>query len=362
MKLTYSLLAAAFACGLASAQTTAYTTPVGYVTLDVPAGADTTVGQPLHRPTEFAAASTGISGNTISVTAGALTAAQFEYAAPTQPKTYYVLVTGGSLAGKVYEIDSNTANDLTIVAGATSLQDQGFTTGTTFAVVPYWTLNTLFPGGAGVGVTVDDIFSPVAYVQFKSLAVGQDRAAYKTFFYYGGTEEAGPGWYDNDDLGSGLQNDNIIDPYMMATVRNPQAVANQVVITGEVPSVGIKSPLITGTAINDNYLTTQLPVDLTLAQSGLSAVLTPATDIFSPVDVVFIYNDNAVGFDKAAYRTFFYYNGTEEQGTGWYDNDDLGAGLQDGAAVLKAGRAFVIRRAGGVDGTTTFSTPLPYTL
>jgi uncharacterized protein (TIGR02597 family) len=120
--------------------------------------------------------------------------------------------------------------------------------------------------------------------------------------------------------------------------------------------------MLTGASTNDNYLNPQLPLDVTLAGSGISSVITAATDIFTPIDTVFVYNDAVSSFDKAAFRTFFYYVGTEEAGTGWYDNDDLGAGLQNNSPVLKAGRAYVIRRAAGAPATTQFVTPLPYSL
>ncbi len=358
---SYALLAALAAVSPALA-VDATTTPVGYVTLAVPASGDTTIGQPLHRPPVFSGVSTGISGDTVNVGSGSFTASQFVYASPAQPNVHYILVKNGPLVGRYFEIESNTTDSLTVVAGATTLQDQGFTSTTEFTVIPYWTLNTLFPSGQGVGTTTADIFDPVAFVQFKNLSIGQDRAASSTYFYYSGTEEAGTGWYNNDDLGAGLQNDLIIDPSFVATVRNLQSTPTEVVVSGVVPSVTIKTPIITGSDINDNYVSTQLPVDISLAESGLSAVVTPATDIFSPVDVVFVYNDEASGYDKASSRTFFYYSGTEEAGTGWYDNDDLGAGLQDASKVLKAGRAYVARLAGGNPGTAQAATTIPYTL
>jgi uncharacterized protein (TIGR02597 family) len=360
--LSYSLILATAATGLAHGAATAYTTPVGYVSVAIPASGDSTIGQPLHRSPLFTGASIGINGDVISVAPGSFTVNQLAYAKPVQTNTYYALVTSGPLAGRYYEISSNGTDSVTIVPESSTLQAQGFTAATTFSVIPYWTLNTLFPAGSGVGVTTADIFSPVSLVQFRSLAIGKDRAASSTYFYYNGTEEAGTGWYNNDDLGAGIQNDLVIDPSLMATVRNLQPIPKTATISGTVPSVVVKTPLITGGSTNDNYLNPQLPIDLTLAGSGISSVITPATDIFSPVDTVFVYNDSVSSFDKAAFRTFFYYVGTEEAGTGWYDNDDLGAGLQNNSPVLKAGRAFVIRKAAGTPTITQFSTPLPYSL
>jgi len=353
----FALLGALLAVGAATAATT---TPVGYVTLDVPASGDTSVGQPLHRAPALATAASGIAGDVVSVST-TLIAGQFEFAGSTQPNTYYLLVSSGPLAGRTYEIDVNSTNSITVVAGATTLQAQGFTTGTTFSVIPYWTLNTLLPGGQGVGVTTADIFDPVGLVQFRNPASnGVNKPAVKSFFYYGGAEEAGPGWYDNDDIGAGLQDNAILEPSVLATIRNLQATPKSATIVGEVPSVQVTSPIRRAAVPNDNYLNVQFPIDISLAESGLSSVLTPATDIFDPIDILFVYNEAAAAFNKPASKAYFYYGGAEEAGPGWYDNDDVGAGLQDANKVLKAGRAFVIRRAAGAAGTVHAVSPLPY--
>jgi hypothetical protein len=53
-KISYSFFAAAMACGLAQAQTTAFTTPVGYVTQTLAAGKQNLLGLTVHGSTAFA--------------------------------------------------------------------------------------------------------------------------------------------------------------------------------------------------------------------------------------------------------------------------------------------------------------------
>lgn len=357
MKLnTYAFLAAALACGMANAQT-AYTTPVGYVTLEIPANSDSNVGQPLHRPTAFQGSASSVLGGVISLASASLTANQFVYSSPSQPNSYYVQVTAGALAGRIFDVVSNTTDSITVDNGSADI-----TSITTFKVIPYWTLGTLFPAGAGVGDSAD-IFEPNGLVQFKSPDdTGINRPIAKNYFHYTGTEEAGTGWYDNDDLSLGLQNDLTIDPFLAARVRNNGALKS-VVVTGEVPSVASVTPVVTASAANDNYVTVQFPVDVTLAESGLSSIVTPSTDIFEAVDLVQIFDETGTGINKPVSATYFYYTGTEEAGTGWYNNDDLSLGLQDNVeGILKAGRVYTLRKSAGSAGTSYAVTQPPYTL
>ncbi|HEX7261603.1 MAG TPA: TIGR02597 family protein, partial [Luteolibacter sp.] len=128
----FTLLAAVAACGFATAQETAYTTPVGYVSIAVPANADSTVTAPLTRPTLYAGASSSISGDIVG--ASGLTASAFVASA------CYLKVTSGSLDGAFFPITENTTSTITVDAGATTLQSLGFASGNTFKVIPYWTL------------------------------------------------------------------------------------------------------------------------------------------------------------------------------------------------------------------------------
>ena len=353
----YSILAI-FTCGLASAAETAYTAPVGFVTLDVPANSDSHIGQPLIRGVAYESAASSVTSSVVTLSASAgLTVNQFVYAPPSQPNVYYLQAVGGSLNGRYFDVVSNTATSITVDNGTTDI-----TSITTFKIIPYWTLGTLFPSGTGVGTSAD-IFEPNGLVQFKDpSAIGINRPSPKAYFHYTGAEESGTGWYDNDNVAAGLQNNLTIDPFLVARVRNFGAL-KQVIVTGTVPTSAIATPVVTGAAPNDSYLSVQFPTDVTLALSGLSSVVTPSTDIFEPIDLILIYNDAASGINKSTVKAYFYYTGVEEAGTGWYDNDNVAAGLQDNVVgILKAGRTFTVRKPGGTPGTAQAVSTPPYTV
>jgi len=362
---TYSLLAAAAACGITFGAETAYTTPVGYVTLAVPASGDTNIGQPLQRPSEYAGAASSVVTSTIGISTSALTSGQFVYAPPAQTNSYYLRITGSvvsSLVGRFFEVVGNTANSITV---DTNLAALGFATGDKFTITPYWTLGTLFSAGAGVGASTDEL-EPVAFVSFVNFsAAGANKAAAATYFYYQGVGLSGSGWYNNDNTALGKQNDLTLEPFQIAIIRNLEATAKSVVVSGVVPAAKTESSVYGKTVLNDNYLCIQMPVDVTLGQSGLlaSGAVITSTDELEPVDFVSTYNETASQFNKAASKTYFHYTGTGLSGTGWYDNDNTAAGKQDNVVTLKAGRQILIRKSPlGANAVAPNLTPIPYSL
>jgi len=353
----YSLILAAAATGVVHAAATAYTTPVGYVTIDVPALGDTTITPPLERPTVLATSAVSISGNDIgasSITAGAYTSPQS-----------YIVVTSGPLVGKRFKIASNTASAITVEGGATTLQAQGFVSGNTYKVVPYWTLNTLFPNGAGVGSSADAL-NPTSFVFASSTGYGVNKASAVSYFYCTGDVENGvtAGWYDaNDPFTSPLDN-TIIDLSRAYSIRNAQATLKSVVVSGQIPATAVSIPISVNTAFNDVNLGAPYPVDVSLPSSGLQSAIQASPDALNPVEVIYVYNDTLSGFNKASSVGYFYCSGDTENGVvaGWYDvNDPFTAPITSN--VIKAGRCLVIRKAPySASGTIPWTAPLPYSL
>jgi uncharacterized protein (TIGR02597 family) len=359
--LPYSLILAAAATGMAQAAT-AFTTPVGYVTLAVPPTGDTNIGQPLQRPSAFSGSASSISGATVGIASNSLTADQFVFSSPSQTNSYYLRVTNGSLAGRTFEVLSNTANSITV---DTNIQALGFSSTTTFSITPYWSLNTLFPQGAGVGASVDEL-EPVAFVSFVDFsAPGANKSAAATYFYYEGVGLNGSGWYNNDNTAAGKQDNLTIEPFQIAIIRNLENTPKSVTIAGSVPSTPTESLVFGKTSVNDSYFAVQMPIDITLGQSGLiaSGAVTTSTDELEPVDLVSVYDETASQFNKAAATTYFHYTGTGLAGTGWYNNDNTAAGKQDNAISLKAGRQILIRKSAlGAPAVVPNITPLAYSL
>lgn len=353
----FLILAAALTCGFAKGQTTAYTTPVGYVTVGVPANADTTITPGLIKSPVFSGVTTSVNGSELTVTG--ITSGAF---VSPNPQTY-VQVTSGSLSGMIFPVTANSASTITVDSGATSLQSMGFVAGNSIKVIPYWTLNTLFPLGNGVGTTADAL-NPSSFVMVSDYqGTGPNRASGKLYFYCTGDSELGlpAGWYDNADPFAGAVNDTIIDPTIQYTIRSVSSA--QVVITGEVPTSQVSTEIVTSNNANDNYMAVPFPVDISLQDSGLQSVIAGTSDALNPTEFVFVYDDASEGFNKSASAAYFYCTGDAELGlsAGWYDNADPFAGVVT-SKVLKAGRCFILRKAPSTAGVIDWVAPLPYTL
>ena len=367
-----AIIAAAALMGYASAQT-ATTVPVGYTTLTVPAGSDTTISPSLSQAPLLQGTSTGITGNVISIATGAANNA-FVNSGDPNAKTY-VLVRSGALAGLRFPVTSNTSTTVTVESGDSTLAAQGFVgtrvsplVGDLISVVPYWTLNTLFPAGLGVGVTAD-LVDATSFVLFSDqVNIAANRAPNKIYFYFGGDADNYPdypaGWYDNDNLDGGLQDTVAIDPAVLMTIRN--STATSVTLTGEVPSVSLATKFLTSSTVaNDELVGSPYPIDTTLQDSGLQQAIAPTTDLVDPKDTIQVYDDTSTGLNKAPTKLYFYFAGDAENyadyPAGWYDNDNLDGGLVTDP-VLKGGRCFIIRKSPGVESVTNWTAPLPYTL
>ena len=351
-----TILVLAATAGFASAvdPVTSYTVPVGYVTLNVPASADSTITPPLNRPPLYSGASISISSNDVGATG--LTANEFV------TTKSYLKVTSGPLEGMFFPISANTTSIITVDPGATSLQDLGFVSGNTFKVIPYWTLDTLFPGGAGVGGTTD-VENPNSYVFLTTYdGIEVNRASDAAYFYASAGEinSMPEGWYDlNDPFGSVI-GDTAIAPTAQYIIRKDASAAT-VTIEGEVPATKSNAEVAIGATPNDNHFGVPYPVDISLQESGLQSVIEAATDVENPPEYVFVFDDEGPGFNKPASFTYFYCGEGEinSMPPGWYDlNDPFGDIVT--AKVLKAGRCFFVRKAGGTPGTIDWVAPLPY--
>lgn len=137
--ISYSLLAVALACGSAQAQTTAYTTPVGYYSFDAKPGGNLFVPGFANSPV-FGGNITAASATTLTVATGALTANAFNQGVVYS--THYVEITqAGSNQGVVIDILSNTTSVITLASDIAAL---GLTGTETILVRPHVTLAKVF--------------------------------------------------------------------------------------------------------------------------------------------------------------------------------------------------------------------------
>lgn len=352
--ITIPTILAAGLIPLASQAATFTSDPVGYTTTTATNGADTLLGTPLYRATVLEDTATGIASGIITATAD-LTGADYT------TEAHFVLMTSGANAGQFYTITANDATTITIDLNGGSDPAAG-----TYKVIPFWTLDTLFPGGEGVGVSTD-VNNPSALVFFNNLtASGVNVAPNRSYFYHDGSSGFVPsGWIENGNLFGGTFNDEPISPETFVRIRNTTGVSSDVVVAGSVPTdlVGtVVNSISTGS--QDNQLVNPYPADLTLASSGLfeQGIVSVSADVNNPGDLVFIYGATS-GTNPAPASSYFYHDGSSGfVPAGWIENGNLFGGTQE-SVTIPAGGAFVVRKASTLTNeSTTWNPPLPYAL
>jgi uncharacterized protein (TIGR02597 family) len=344
---------------------TATTDPVGFVSVSVGAASDSRLGVPLRRSAALTSmvATGGVAGDVVTVTA---TAGECDtaFGTPFQARKHYLISRAGTTEGRWYEVLGRTGNQFTLDRGAatgSSIQVQGLAANEAVQIVPFWTLNLLFPEGAGVDASTD-VFSPQGLVMFTNqTSAGTNLPPSRSFIYHPGAQ--GPeGWYDLDDLGGGLKDDEPITPDTYLVLRNPGG-AKTITIVGGVPMEKASTAVVRyqNNVPQDNFVVNPFPIPLTLAQSKLreSGAVSASPDVFSPTDLVLIFNDATSGFNVPPSGAYLYHDGTQGP-AGWYDINDLGGGPVDSQQLLQPGRGFIVRKAGGAVQTAFWVADKPY--
>jgi uncharacterized protein (TIGR02597 family) len=326
------------------------TDPVGFVSRDVNANADLKVGIPLHQAASFTGVVDSVATGTVNVTTTV---------PDVTTASHYLQVSSGVLLGKWYAVTASTASSVTV---AEDLQAAGLVATDTFDVIPFWTLNTLFPAGGDIPPTSNP-FSPVAFVALNDVTLsGTNLAAPFLYFYNDGTQ--GPaGWIQNGNLGGGLQGDTIISPESYITIRNLTSSPVSVTMAGTVPTYTLANDIVSSsTTAQDNQVPNPFPAGVTLASSDLfeDGIIAGSSNPFAPGDLLLVFTTTPTTLNPAPDRVFFYNDGTQGP-AGWIENGNLAAGLQDDFE-LPLGGALIVRKAQGSDSVISWTPDIPYTL
>lgn len=331
---------------------TVTTIPVGYISKSVNANADLRLGVPFKQPSNFVGSVLTVSGTTINVDTTIT---------DVTTSLHYLWVTSGPLLGNWYQVESYTPTSVTVVDGS-DLSSLASTN--TFEIVPFWTLDTLFPSGGDIPVS-SDVFNPVAYVLINDVTqTGINLVAGNVYFYHDGTQAAA-GWYDLDDLTPGLtKGDTAITPGSFITIRNETDSPITVTMSGTVPNYSITSKILSiSTGVQDSQISNPFPAPIVLGSSELvdDLVIRASPDVNNPTDILLIYETVPTEKNTPADKLVIYHDGTQAA-AGWYDLDNLVPDATIDTFELPTGGALVVRRATGSDEVLAWSPPLPYTL
>jgi len=347
--------------GVLCAQNIVSTDPVGAVVLNFQGSSDTLVSLPLHQPVALEATVSGVTGNVVDLdlSGATLTANQYVYQG-SGTSTYYAQFITGNREGYYYTV---TANDVNGNISLNTASDAGFSAnvaiGDSVQIIPYWTLNTLFPDGNGTLPS-----SSFGASQRQSAVLfpdttdsGTNLAFNGTYYYYNGTS---PGWRQSGVPGT-IVNDLIVAPNTAFLVRLNEATNTTTTLVGSVPMSGFATPLSTlaPNTQQDIVLGVAVPSNVTLAQSNLTAVFTPSTSFGAAQrkDQLLVYSNSSSGQNKAFTNTYYYYDGTGGP-AGWRLSGDT-ADIQDNTAVFQPGNGYMIRKTATALPTTVIWTFVP---
>lgn len=303
----------------------------GFQRVKLPGNSDSYISTPFARPALATALVQSVSGNVISVKGeNAWQADQFVNHGGALDETCYVLITSGASAGSSFPILANGTATLTVDLDGDVLNPA---VNDGVSIIPYWTLGTLFPAGAGVHVspTAGDIRTEIILPDLNASTLSSGVARY--FYCLAGE------WVE-EGQGTVSKNKQVLLPDSLFIVRHNVAAATEFLANGAVITCRLRSPLVVNpSSKRDNFLGLQRPTACTLAASGLisSGAFAASATAGARTDELHVFDNALVRKDKSPSAIYFYWN------NGWRK---VGAGTAsfDNTVVFTPGNGFVIRK------------------
>jgi uncharacterized protein (TIGR02597 family) len=307
-----------------------------------------------------------VTGNIITLQPPvSLTADEFEYVSGTQSNTYYVQFLTGNKEGMYYTVTDNDSSNLTVNLNGDTLQGN-VAVGDVLQVIPYWSLNTLFPSGQGINPSSSFSSLQRNSVIFLSDTTdpGINLGPAASYYYYNGTANVGPGWRQVGGNISALQNDAVMYPDIYFIVRNSIPGNTTLTLLGGVPMSAYSTPLTTLAAntTQDIPIGVSVPVPVTLAGSDLttSGAFEESSSFGSTQrnDILFVYGTPST-INPAPVASYYYYNGTASGGAGWRLVGGNLSVIQDNNEIFQPGQAYIIRKKATLSAQTVIWSFVP---
>jgi uncharacterized protein (TIGR02597 family) len=317
----------------------------GYQKFSLLGNSDTILSIPFTRPAASAGAVSAVSGSTIEVRGVALwTANQWVYSSGVQSNTYYAIFTGGAREGDYFTITANGQNTLTIDLKGGSLA--GVNAGDPVAIVPYWTIGTIFEGGKGIHASLSPLSRSTEVLLPDVDGTGVNLSATSTYYYWSGA-------WRRVGAGSAIRNDDVILPDMYFTVRHNISTSSEVTTYGSVHHATWRIALTRNAASKqDNIVALPRPHAVSLNSSGLiqSGAFRTSASPLSRADELLVFDNSFATKNRSPSATYYHWSGAWRR---------LGAGSADfgSEAVFTPGAGFIIRAAPGSTSATWSNTP-----
>ncbi|MDW8349004.1 MAG: TIGR02597 family protein [Verrucomicrobiae bacterium] len=313
---------------------TVTTAPVGFVRYNALANSDIYVTPPFERPAFWSGTIASVSGNVVTLNNASLTPNQLVYAAGTQPNTYYLRIGSHSSInpkeGNYYTITANGTNTVTLDLAGDNISS--IAPGTKAKIIPYWTLNTLFPNGQGINASPSEFSIQTRVIVPNILANGINLPASSIFYYLGPQSQ----WRKIGSTAN--QNDTIINPDNYVIIRSA-ASPSQFAIAGNVSMEKNAYWLRTqNSQSQDNPLGLPRPMPVKLVDAGFisSGAFASSPSEFNITDRLIVFDNTTTGINKPAKAVYYYTNNQWRKvgSTGNAGNDEIN--LYEGVVIRKA--------------------------
>ncbi|MGH8048381.1 MAG: TIGR02597 family protein, partial [Chthoniobacterales bacterium] len=261
------------------------------------------VSVPFKRASAFIGKVASCAGNVITVQgapAWSTSPQQFVYAAGTQPNTYYAFIRSGAREGTCFTVTGNGSASLTVDLAGTDLT--GVDSTTSIEVVPYWTLGTVFPAGAGVHASAGEASRLTEVLVPDVTANGINSPPARTYYFSSGK-------WKQVGQGDAVKDDDCLLPDSFITIRHRVATATVLSPAGDVILSKLSIPLATATSgKQDNFVSLARPVAVSLDDSGLvsSGAFASSPNNLARTDELLVFDNNTANTGKSASVVYFY--------------------------------------------------------
>ena len=302
----------------------AESSPVGACQIQLNPKVDTYVSVNFTRTPEYQGAVASLNADSGIVQLGnnpAWASNCFAYDEVSQPKRYYAKFMDGALEGEWFDIRANTEDTLTLLISAEDLAK--VEVGDNLQIIPYWTLDTLFPEGGVLdkvtsGIAYDGGTIVFKYTNFNDGVVehpkGVNIPASKSFYYFA----------KSNCWKSGVENagSEIIEPNAVLKFRQQKNYSINVPFVGAVPMSATVFNVKTETDHQDYRLA--VPTTTKVKLSDLTPMLI-STGIIEPStsrdmrDILFLYDNSKQTLNPSATDWFFFLESTSK----WYNSKQV---------------------------------------
>ena len=284
------------------------TPPAGFIALSLLGNSDTFISLPFVRPAASSATVVSYAANVVTIAlpnSQTWISNQFVYVSGSQSNTYYARFASGALNGSIFPVTANDTNSLTFDLNGGSLS--GVVANDLIYVEPYWSFNSVFPGGAGVNASPTIGNRNTEILMPDLTTAGINLSAAKIYFFHANIwKQVGQGSVDHGD--------DIIQPNTPFVVRHNVSTNTTLINAGNAIAANIALALNIppdASSKQDNYIGLMRPVTLTLDDSQLisSGAFAPSPVPGSRTDELLVFDNTSTAKNKSSSSVYYYWSG-----------------------------------------------------